>query len=319
MIHALHGPRARMPLAPRRLVALPTALVLLALAAGSAQAQVQVDPERLLGDLHVLAHDSMQGRAPGTEGSRMARSHIRQRLEAMGLDVAADTFEIRRRDQVLEGVNLRVLIRGSEWPDRYLALTAHYDHVGVRDGVVYNGADDNASGTSALLALVQDLVRAPPRHSILVAFLDAEEGGLRGARHLVANPPVPLDRVLVNVNLDMVGHSERELWAVGTTQYPALRPLVEAVTPAPPVDLRFGHDTEADRGADNWVTASDHAAFHEVGIPFLYFGVADHEDYHRPSDDAHTIDATFFPAATRTIGLVVRALDDALRGLRPAA
>jgi len=274
----------------------------------------------LMADVVVLAHDSLQGRAAGGPGAALARRHLTARLAGMGYRVAADTFPVRRRGgETMTGVNLRVAVPGTTFPDRWMVLTAHYDHVGVRDGEIYNGADDNASGTAALLALAAELRESRLHHGVLLAFLDAEEGGLQGARHLVAEAPVPLDHVLVNVNLDMVGHSDGELWVVGTTPYPALRPLVQAVEPVPPVFLVFGHDTATDTGADSWVGASDHAAFHARGIPFLYFGVADHPDYHRPSDDAETLNPAFLEGAARTVLRVVLHLDRSLAGTRPGS
>lgn len=297
------------------------ALVLLAAAAaplaGQVAGQATVDADALMRDLSILAHDSLEGRAPGSPGSRGARAHIEARLASMGLVVAADTFQLPQGDDAVEAVNVWATIPGTHHPDRYLVLTAHHDHLGVREGDIYNGADDNASGTAAVLALAEVLARAPPRHSVVVALLDAEESGLAGARRFVAAPPVPLEHVLMNVNLDMVARSEGELWAVGTTQYPALRPLVEAVEPEPPVFIRFGHDTEADQGSDDWVMASDHAAFHREGIPFLYFGVADHPDYHRPTDDVEAVDPAFYVAAVETLRRVLETLDGALNGARP--
>lgn len=295
-----------------------------ALVPGAAQAQVpdsplRVDPAQLMADVRVLAHDSMQGRAVGTPGAALARRHLEARLRGLGLVPLADTFAVTRRGgETLTGVNLYVTLPGFLFPDRWLALTAHYDHVGVRDGEIYNGADDNASGTAALLALAEALRANPPRHSVMLAFLDAEEGGLQGARHLVAESlPATEERILVNVNLDMVGHSDGELWATGTTPYPALRPLVERVRPAEPVFVVFGHDTPQDTGSDNWINASDHAAFHARGIPFLYFGVADHPDYHRPTDDPETLNPAFLAGAAETVLRVVEKLDEALGGERP--
>ena len=87
--------------------------------------------------------------------------------------------------------------------------------------------------------------------------------------------------------------------------------------PAPPVFLVFGHDTEADTGSDNWIGASDHGAFHARGIPFLYFGVADHPDYHRPTDDTETLNPAFLEGAARTVFRVVAHLDGVLAGRRP--
>ncbi len=271
----------------------------------------------LLHDLRVLAHDSLQGRATGSEGGRLAREYLTRRLGEVGLMVRADTFEVRRRDGVAEGVNLSVRFDGTEFGERAIIATAHYDHLGVRDGEIYNGADDNASGTAGLLALARWLALTPPRHSVILVFTDAEEGGLQGARHFVADPPMPLNDMLLEINLDMVGHSSSELWVSGTYPWPALRPLVESVEAVAPVVLRFGHDTPADRGADNWIMASDHGPFHQVGIPFLYFGVADHPDYHRPTDDVATIDVEFFRAAIETVRRVFEAADATLDGRRP--
>lgn len=306
------------------LLALFLALLLGASACASAPAAAQpdvaqpaVDGDRMWRDLGVLAHDSMQGRRVGTEGAARARSHIVARLAALGLAPVQDSFPVERGEESVTGVNVRAVVTGTEHPDRYLVLTAHYDHLGVRDGEIYNGTDDNASGTAAVLALARGLVERPPRHSVVLALLDAEEGGLDGARHLVANFPVPLDRVLLNLNLDMVSRSEGELWVSGTHQYPALRPLVEGAEPVPPVFLRFGHDTPEDTGADNWVFASDHAAFHREGIPFLYFGVADHPGYHDPGDDIEHIDRAFYVAAAQTVARVFEVVDGALEGSRP--
>ncbi len=294
-------------------------LALAGCAAPSVPASAQdVDTAGLLHDLEVLAADSMSGRAAGTDGGRMARDYLVTRLRAMGFEPAQDTFAVMRRDGEVEGVNVRVALDGTVHPDRTIVVTAHYDHLGVREGEIYNGADDNASGTAGLLALAADFASRPPDHSILLVFTDAEEGGLQGARHFVSAPPVPLDAVILNVNLDMVAHSDAELWVTGTFPWPALRPVVEAVEPVPPVTLLFGHDTPDDEGADNWIMASDHGPFHAEGIPFLYFGVADHPDYHRPSDDVDTIDPAFFRAAVETVGRVLRAADGALAGERPA-
>lgn len=284
---------------------------------------VAADPapgDRLMRDLEVLAHDSMAGRAVGTEGGRLARDYIVAQLRSMGLEPALDTFAVNTSvepdSEPREGVNVRVTLPGTAHADRYIVTIAHYDHLGVREGEVYNGADDNASGTAGLLSLVRGWVDTPTEHSMIALFTDAEEGGLRGARHFVDEPPVPIEQLLLAVNLDMVGHSTSELWVAGTWPWPSLRPLVEAVEPAEPVELRFGHDTPEDQGADNWVMASDHGPFHRAGVPFLYFGVADHPDYHRPTDDVATIDPSFFRGAVETVRRVVARADASLDGGR---
>jgi|SRR5690606_23407686 len=115
------------------------------------------------------------------------------------------------------------------------------------------------------------------------------------------------------VNLDMTARvDDGYLWATGTWQYPQLKPLLEPIQPAGSVRLVMGKDTPNDTGADNWVNSSDHAAFHRERIPFVYFGVDYHPDYHEPTDDYERVDPARFIAATELIVQGFRALD---RGL----
>lgn len=285
------------------------------------QSAPALDSARLLRDLSVLSHDSMAGRRTGTPGAARARAFIVSELEGAGAEGAADAgllrpFETSRR----AGVNVVALVPGSVDADgELLVLTAHYDHLGVRDGRIFNGADDNASGVAALLEITRILLREPLRHTALIAFVDAEEGGTVGSRALVADPPVPIERVALNVNLDMVSRTDGVLWAGGAHHTPELRPILEAVAQGAPLELRLGHDRPEAPEGDDWTDSSDHAAFHDAGIPFVYFGVEDHVDYHRPTDDFDHVDPGEFVAAVRTILMGLRALDAALPLRGPGA
>jgi Zn-dependent M28 family amino/carboxypeptidase len=210
------------------------------------------------------------------------------------------------------GANLIGVVAGRNPDAQVIVLTAHYDHLGIRDGLVFNGADDNASGTAAVLEIARQLALAPPEHPVLIALLDAEEVGSWGARALVEHPPVPLERMALNVNLDMVARPNGVLWAAGAHHTPMLRPVLEEVAARAPLTLRLGHDRPGAPELDDWTGSSDHSAFHEAGIPFVYFGVEDHEDYHRPSDDFERVNPSEVAASVRTILLAVRALDLAL-------
>jgi Zn-dependent M28 family amino/carboxypeptidase len=192
-----------------------------------------------------------------------------------------------------------------------MVISAHYDHIGARDGAVYHGADDNASGVAVLLALARQCQRGPWQHDALFAAFDAEELGLRGARAFLEAPAVPKDRIVINVNLDMVGRGDDGvLYAAGTSHTPRLRAVLEPVAARAPIKLLFGHDTGGTR--DDWTAQSDHGVFHAAGIPFVYFGVEDHADYHRPSDTPEKIQPSFLYGAARTILDAVSALDRAL-------
>ena len=121
------------------------------------------------------------------------------------------------------------------------------------------------------------------------------------------------------VNLDMIARLDKnELYAAGASPYPFFRPLLEATAAASRVKLLLGHDTNADGPGNDWINQSDQGAFHAVGVPFVYFGVEDHPDYHRATDDFARVDAARYVGAVRTIAEFVRRLDQALDATVPA-
>ncbi|GAB5537115.1 MAG: M20/M25/M40 family metallo-hydrolase [Rubricoccaceae bacterium] len=266
---------------------------------------------RLMSDVRVLAADSLEGRGAGTEGGAKARLYLEERFRGIGLEpMGEDGYrQLVPLQSGAEAVNLVGRIPGTVHPQRVLVVTAHYDHLGVRRGEIYNGADDNASGVAALLDVARRFTEAPPKHTIIFVAFDAEEQGLVGARHFVANSPVPLGAILATVNFDMVSRGDTgALWVAGTAHYPHLGDIIESVVASAPVTVRFGHDTGS--GSDNWTSASDHGAFHQRDVPFLYFGVEDHADYHRESDEVDKIDPVFFAGAAEAIWSAVHALDE---------
>lgn len=276
-----------------------------------------LDSAKLLGDLFRLSHDSMAGRAAMTPENAKARAYLVSEMRRLGLAPVGASFEQpfamprRNRPDSVRGVNVVAQVRGTRFPDRAIVVSAHFDHVAPRNGNVYNGADDNASGTAALLQMAAHFQRHKPEHTLIFAFFDAEEMGLLGARAFVANPPVPLAQIAANVNMDMVARGDNgTLWAVGTNPHPVMKPIVEALVPASGVTVKMGYDTGT--GRDNWTSLSDQGAFHAQGIPFVYFGVEDHADYHEPTDDPEKVNAGWYYAAARTIAAFVTRLDAAV-------
>jgi hypothetical protein len=282
-----------------------------AVAAATPAETKKIDAARLLEDVRALSADSMEGREAGKRGGALAREYVRRRFEEAGLAPLWPSFEQPfDLPSKGKGVNLVGHVRGTKYPDRFIVVTAHYDHLGVQGGKVYNGADDNASGVAVLLQLAAHFNGAArPGHSIIFAALDAEEIGLVGARELVKKLKAEKRDVALDVNLDMVGHSARgELYAAGTYHTPALRPALERVAAGAPVKLLLGHDRPG-QGRDDWTNQSDQYPFHQAGIPFVYFGVEDHKNYHKPSDDFETLTQDFFLGAAQTILEAVRTLD----------
>ena len=277
-----------------------------------------MDRVRLLAHVDTLASDAYQGRRTGTEGGDMARAYVASQLRSMDLTPACGesleqpfTFESRRGGE-LSGTNLLARIEGSGSETGAIVISAHFDHLGTRDGEVFNGADDNASGTATLIELARAIKAAPLQHDVIIAAVDAEEMGLRGARAFVDSECFGNADVRLNVNMDMVSRSEAgELYVSGTFHYPFLKPILESVTPGSDMTLQFGHD-EPGTGSDDWTSSSDHGPFHAKGVPFVYFGVEDHPGYHNPTDDFANITPDFFVAAASYILDAVRALDASL-------
>jgi len=281
-------------------------------------AALTADSASILDDLRTLSADDMEGRGTGTEGAAKARAWLEERLREAGMAPLGDHYEhpftwrIPGDTAQRTGVNLLASMRGTDPGSRVIVASAHYDHLGIRNGRIYNGADDNASGAVGLLAMARALRGHPLRHTVIYAAFDAEEEGLRGARAFVADPPVPLPRIALDLNLDMVSRTAGLLWAAGAHQTLALRPILEKVAARSPVDLRLGHDSAGAPEGDDWTNQSDQGAFNAVGIPFVYLGVEDHPDYHRPTDDFEKIDPGEYMNALRTSLMILLALDDAL-------
>jgi hypothetical protein len=286
----------------------------------SQQASLRIDSDRLMAAVTTLADPKWEGRAAGSPGGLAAREWIVDRYKTIGLYPVSGAyvhpFTFTRMTmsgrQNGEGANVIGMCIGTDPQLPYFIVSAHYDHVGVRDGQIYPGADDNASGVAVILEIAAYCRKSPFRHTIVFAAFDAEERGLQGAKAFLVKPPVPQDRIGLNVNLDMVSRNDkREIFIAGTYHYPDLKPPLEAVAKRAPVTVLFGHDKPVAiaGGVEDWTNQSDHGPFHAAKIPFVYFGVEDHADYHKPTDTADKINRGFFVDVAETILDAVIALD----------
>jgi Zn-dependent M28 family amino/carboxypeptidase len=293
----------------------PTLVVLFATACAVATLAGQagtnaVDRAQLMRDVTTLAAPAMEGRRVGTAGGMKARAFLVERFAQIGLTPAGadgylQPFTAVQRDERAAAANVLGRVAGTDPRARTIVITAHYDHEGMRGGAIYHGADDNASGVAALLAAARHFAANRPRHTMLFAALDAEEIGHRGAAALLASTVVARGDIALNVNLDMLSRSDRnEIYAAGTSYHPWIRPILEDVARRAAVRVLFGHDSGG--GEHDWTTQSDHGEFHKAGVPWVYFGVENHPDYHRPTDTADKISAKFF-------GDVADMIVDALR------
>ena len=298
--------------------------IILVLVSFSVSFAQEIDGNKLLKHLEYLSSDELEGRKPLSKGSNLAQKYILQELTSLDLVaplypgfIQKFSFENRRaKMMVVDAANIVAFIPG-ESSKKVIVVTAHYDHVGI--GIpnavgdsIFNGADDNASGTAALLVLAEYFSKNRPQHGMIFAAVDAEEMGLQGAKALVNDFPYPLDQILLNVNMDMLSRSEaKEVYVSGTHYYPQFKPILEKVPGEANSNLRFGHDVPG-TGAEDWTRSSDHGAFFEKKVPHLYFGVEDHVDYHQVSDSFAGIHPAFYQGTVRLILKSILALDAAL-------
>jgi len=261
-------------------------------------------PTGIAADIAYLASPALEGRAAGTRGNDSAAAFLARRHESLGLpgaftgacatetSCAASYFQYFKGDDV-GGHNVGSFIRGSD-PKLYrefVVVGAHYDHIGRLSSLSLDpdllsstrpGADDNASGTAAVLELARRLAAAPPPRSVLLIHFDAEEEGLVGSRAFVQRPPIPASTIVFMLNLDMVGRlNGQKLLIDGSAADAPTRTLADSVARAIGVPA-----------ARSLLSAgrSDHAVFGSVDVPALSLSTGFHSDYHRVTDVASRID-----------------------------
>lgn len=285
---------------------LSTAFVLLfsCNSSGQIKQSYSFNSDNLLQHVKELSSDAYEGRRTGTDGAAKARAYIVKQLEALQVAALVPNFEqpftFKSRERDFNGVNILGSIKGTDFPEKYIVISAHYDHEGIKNGEIYNGADDDASGVSALLAFAETFQKNPPKHSVILAFFDGEELGLQGSKFYVDNSVMPLNSIILNINLDMVSRNDKnELYVTGIKSNPQLETVYNNLEKSEDITLIAGHD--GTDGKQNWMFSSDHASFHMKKIPFLYFGVEDHEDYHKPTDDFENIHPEFYKNAVNSI------------------
>ena len=293
--------------------------VLLILSNYSIYAQ-KIDRNTLLNDVQTLSSDSFEGRKTGSAGNFKAADYIINRFDKIGLKSYNENYKhpfiIRnRRNEQIKGINLIGYIKGKS--EKVIIISAHYDHVGVNNSEIFNGADDNASGVAAILASAKYFSENKPNNTLLFIAFDAEEMGLQGAYSFLNNPPLSKELIKLNINLDMVSHNDKsELYAAGTFKTPAIKDIIQHADHQTGISIKFGHD-QPDMGKDDWTMQSDHGPFAKENIPFLYFGVEDHVDYHKPSDDFENINPNFFYSASTAILKSIISLDKNLDRINP--
>lgn len=226
------------------------------------------------------------------------------------------TLEFQKTTQQTGSSNVIALLEGKDLKDEYLVLTAHYDHLGIRDGkTIYYGADDDGSGTVTILELAQAFVKAReagkgPRRNIIFMTVSGEEKGLWGSAHYADHPVFPLEKTTANLNIDMIGRidpkrkngdSTNYVYVVGDDKLSSdLKPISESIN-SKYTRLELDYKYNDPKDPERIYYRSDHFNFARKGVPVLFYFNGTHADYHRPTDTPDKID---YPQMTRRARLV---------------
>ncbi len=291
---------------------------------------VEGDNIDVLMHLKILSSDEFAGRKFASQGSIQSQDYLVATLE----ELAVPAFKNKYRHpfnktglfQTKQGINIIAYIPGTHHLEEYLVLTAHYDHLGSKRGKVFNGADDNASGTAALLYYAKQLKQKPLRHSVIILFTDGEEIDLLGAKAFIAQQNALLSQFKLNINLDMIAGSQhtkrlryisRDLEQIlSDKSIESFKQLQTHLKNNSAARLTSGFRNSRGAGSSikrtNWRMASDHGVFSQAGVPFIYFGVGPHKNYHSELDDFDNVNQSLFLAATRVIFQQIIYLDTAI-------
>jgi aminopeptidase YwaD len=288
----------------------------------SSAATFGADSMRVLQDIQYLASDALAGRGTGTTGNNSAAAFAARRYKALGLQAlstgylqpftARPSMHSSGTPSALFTQNVFAVLPGTDPALRgqVIVVGAHIDHLGqspfgaldpeARDAI-RNGADDNASGTAAVLELARLFSARPARRSLLFVNFSGEELGLLGSQYFVEHSPVPIDSIVTMLNFDMVGRLRGDsLIVYGVATARELPAVIDSANAA--VGLRV-------RGLGDGFGPSDHSSFFARNIPVLHFFTNLHEDYHRATDDAHKINAAGEARVITLAENVIREID----------
>ena len=280
-------------------------------------------------DIEFLASDRLEGRLAGTPGNDSAAAYLARRYRSLGLTELApgylqpfdalsaqDAHMGRTAPRPTENVVALLRGRDPELRDEYIVIGAHFDHLGrspmfaldpEAGDAIRNGADDNASGTAAVLDLARLLAASPPRRSVIFVNFSAEELGVLGSSWFVKHPPVPIERMVAMLNFDMVGRLRNDkLIVYGTSTATELKGIVDSANAA----SAGGSAMFRISGGGDGYGPSDQSSFYAKDIPVLHFFTDLHEDYHRATDDADKINAAGEARVVELAFRVARAVAD---------
>lgn len=263
-------------------------------------------------NLTIIASDEMQGRDTGSSGQKKAGEYIVNFYKNNNVShppitedyyqkIPASFLNAKYNENLPDSENIWVFIEGTDKKNEIVVLSAHYDHVGTKNGEIYNGADDDGSGTVGLMEIAKALQKAKaegngPRRSVLILHVTGEEHGLHGSRFYSENPLYPLANTVADVNIDMIGrrdefHEDNNyVYVIGSDYLSSdLYNICEEVNKKN-VNLVLDYKYNDKKDPNRFYYRSDHYNFAKNGIPSVFLFNGTHADYHQPTDDVEKIE-----------------------------
>ena len=279
-----------------------------------------IEEEDLRQLLYVYASDYFQGRETGTLGQKRAVSFLKefyQNREIAAAEGTEDYFQpmnlnIKGKDIATE--NVVAIIPGSEKPEEYLVISSHLDHIGMHDGQINNGADDDGSGSVALLEIAEAFQKAVaegngPKRSIIFLHVSGEEKGLLGSKYYTNNPLYPLAQTIANLNVDMIGRTDPKrtegkrnyVYLIGSDRLSTELHQISEAANAATLNVELDYTYNAPDDPNRFYFRSDHYNFAKNNIPVIFYFNGTHADYHRPSDTVDKIEFDLLKERTQLI------------------
>jgi hypothetical protein len=303
-----------------------------------------ISKEDLLEHLSVLANDNMKGRLTGSQEQKMCAYYIADHFAKNEIMKIANwvndstqvysyfqkfylkeyyggqfspminpTAENIKSKGVMATENVLGLVEGTDKKEEFVVVSAHYDHIGTKNGTIYNGADDDGSGTVAMMEIAEAFAKAkkeghPPKRSILFIAFTGEEQGLLGSSYYVGNALIPLSNIVCDLNIDMIGRIDREhkkahdyLYLIGSDRISKDLHILSEKTNQSTLNLQLDYKYNSASDPLSLYTRSDHYNFAVHRIPVIFYTSGLHPDYHESTDDLKKIDFDILQKRTQLI------------------
>ena len=289
--------------------------------------------------LTILSSDSLEGRETGKKGQKIAAEYLKNHFINIGIppykknkyfqefkvksdrhickceDCDTDFIKkIFKKNKIIRGENVLGYIEGSDLKDELIIITAHYDHLGKHDTLLFNGADDDGSGTVAIMEIAEAFMLAKrdgkgPRRSILIMPVSGEEKGLLGSKYYTDNPVFPLIKTIANLNIDMIGRIDNMhldgnyVYLIGSDMLSKELHNISEEINKKYIGLELDYTYNNDDDPHRYYYRSDHYNFAKNNIPVIFYFNGVHEDYHKTTDTIEKIDFNKIEKITRFVFL----------------